>query len=181
MVTGASASLNGTQYRAVATNGAGSATSAAATLSVLVNRYRLYSPVTLEHLYTTDLNEYIVLGESPAWVQEGVASRMHKSPAIVAGTAAVPYYRLYDYVARWHHWTSDRNEYDTLRQRSYRYLAEGIDGYIFLTQVPGTIPWYRLAYPSIPGLHTWTSDQNERDTLVNQRGWIEEQKEYVFP
>jgi uncharacterized protein DUF5648 len=146
-----------------------------------VNRYRLYSRVTQEHLFTTDWNEYNVLGQSSAWIQEGPASKMHNGPVNVGGTAGVPYYRVYDFVSRWHHWTTDRNEYFTLRQNTSRYMAEGVDGYIFLTQVAGTTPWYRLAFPGVPGLHQWTADQNERDTLVNQRGWVEEQRQYVFP
>jgi hypothetical protein len=147
---------------------------------VAVNRYRLYSPITLEHLFTTDFNEYTVLGQSPAWLQEGPASLMHNGPVNVGGQEGVPYYRLYDYISRWHHWTTDRNEYFTLRQLTFRYVAEGVDGYIFPTQVAGTVPWYRLTYPPIPGLHHWTRDLNERNILV-LRGWVEEQREYVFP
>src|SRR5206468_1426919 len=146
----------------------------------LVNRYRLYSPVTLEHLFTTDLNEYTVLGTSPAWIQEGQASQMHIGPANVGGVEAVPYYRLYNVFSRTHHWTTDRNEYFTLRGFTGTYVAEGVDGYIFKTQVTGTTPWYRLFLPGF-AIHTWTADLNERDTLVNQRGWVEEQREYVFP
>jgi hypothetical protein len=147
---------------------------------LLVNRYRLYSPVTLEHLFTTDSNEYNVLGMSPAWIQEGVASHMHLGPANVGGVDAVPYYRVYNLSTRAHHWTTDRNEYFTLRRFTWVYVAEGVDGYIFKTQVSGTTPWYRLLLPGF-GIHTWTADQNERDTLVNQRGWVEEQRQYVFP
>jgi hypothetical protein len=149
---------------------------------VPVDRYRLYSPVTLEHLFTTDLNEYNVLGgQAGVWTQEGAASKMHNGPANIDGVEGKPYYRLYDYILRWHHWTTDRNEYFTLRGFTGRYVAEGVDGYIFPTQVTGTTPWYRLLYPSIAGLHHWTADQNERDTLVNSGFWIEEQKEFVPP
>jgi len=151
------------------------------TPGVLVSRYRLYSPVTLEHLYTTDLNEYNVLGQSGVWQQEGVASQMHNGPATIGGVAAVPYYRLYDKIARWHHWTTDLNEYTVLGANTGRYDQEGIDGYIFKTQVPGTVPFYRLLFKNIAGLHHWTADQNERDTLVGGGAWVEESREYVFP
>jgi hypothetical protein len=145
-----------------------------------VNRYRLYSPITLEHLFTTDLNEYNVLGQTGIWIQEGPASKMFDGPVNIGGVEGVPYYRLYDLVALRHHWTTDRNEYFTLRRSSSRYAAEGVDGYIFLTQVAGSVPWFRLAYPLVPGLHHWTSDVNERNVLVS-RGWVEEAKEYVIP
>ncbi len=147
-----------------------------------VNRYRLYSPVTLEHLFTTDQNEYNVLGASGGtWLQESVASKLHNGPTSVGGVEATPYYRLYDFASRWHHWTTDRNEYFTLRENTGRYNAEGVDGYIFQTQVSGTVPWYRLLYVGIPGLHHWTADQNERNVLVGSGFWVEEARQYVFP
>ena len=147
----------------------------------LVNRYRLYSPVTLEHHFTTDQGEYDFLsGLTGTWIGEGAASRMHNGPVNSSGVEGVPYYRLYDFILRWHHWTTDRNEYFFLRTLTGRYIAEGVDGYIFRTQVSGTVPWYRLTLPSIPGLHHWTSDLGERNHLVSV-GWIEEQQEYVFP
>ena len=146
----------------------------------LIDRYRLYSPVTLEHLYTTDRNEYNVLGGSPFWHQEGVASKLHNGPVTVSGVAAVPYYRVYDKIARWHHWTTDQNEYIVLGGITARYDQEGVDGYIFKTQVAGTVPWYRLLHTAVPGLHHWTTDANERDILLS-RGWIEEAREFVFP
>src|SRR5262249_17868751 len=143
----------------------------------LVNRYRLDSPVTLEHLYTTDFYEYTVLGQNINWVQEGVASLLHNGPANIGGVEATPYYRVYDFINRWHFWTTDRNEYFTLRQYTGRYSAEGVDGYIFPSQVAGTVPWFRLAYSGIPGLHHWTLDQNERNVLLT-RGWVEEDHKY---
>lgn len=147
-----------------------------------VNRYRLYSPITLEHLFTTDFYEYTVLGNTGgAWLQEGPASKMHNGPITIGGVDAVPYYRLYDSITRWHHWTTDRNEYFTLRGFAPRWVAEGVDGYIFPTQVTGTTAWYRLLFPGIAGLHHWTADLYERNTLIGSGFWIEEQREYVPP
>lgn len=148
------------------------------TTGTAVNRYRLYSPVTLEHHFTTDQNEYNVLGtQVGTWIQEGAASKMHNGPMSMSGVEAVPYYRLYDQISKWHHWTTDRNEYFTLRLTPSRYVAEGVDGYIFKTQPSGTTAWYRL---NLGSLHHWTADLNERNTLILQ-GWNEEQKEYVIP
>ena len=106
-ITTAIKALSGVQYRCLVTNSGGTTTSDEATLTVTaptgvrVNRYRLYSPVTLEHLYTTDFHEYTVLGTwYPTWQQEGLASQLHNGPVTVSGVAAVPYYRLYDFVSR---------------------------------------------------------------------------------
>ncbi len=82
----------------------------AITPGTLITRYRLYSPVTLEHLFTTDPNEYSVLGQTGIWVPEGAASHIHNGPTNIGGVEAVPYYRVYDFQSRWHLWTTDRND-----------------------------------------------------------------------
>jgi uncharacterized repeat protein (TIGR01451 family) len=140
-------------------------------------RWRLYSPVTLEHHFTTDLNEYVVLGaQVGTWVQEGQSGRVLDNPGSYNGVAAVPYYRLYNTTTRQHHWTTDPNEYYTLILFP-QYRAEGVDGYLFPTQAPDTIPLYRLLYPfatPVPGLHHWTIDPAEYNALIASFGWVGE-------
>jgi len=141
---------------------------------VPVSRYRLYSPVTLEHHFTTDLNEYNTLGTFVGtWVQENTVGKVLDNPGSFNSVAAVPYYRLYDNATRWHHWTTDANEYYTLGQYP-NWNQEGVDGYLLPTNPSGTTQLYRLNYPYLPGLHHWTIDTNEYTTLINQYGWIGE-------
>ena len=141
-------------------------------------RYRLYNPHTRDHLYTTDANEYAVLPECCAWQPEGAVYRVLQGPGSRGGVDAVPLYRLYAPASLLHHWTTDRNEYDTLP--AYGYVQEGIDGYVFLTPASGTVPLYRLYHPT--GLHVWTTDMNERHTLQHAYGWIDEGiSGYVLP
>src|SRR5262249_34451174 len=147
-----------------------------------VLRYRLYSPVTLEHHYTTDLNEYNTLGTYVGtWVQEGTVGKVLDHPGSFNGVAATPYYRLYDTSVSRHHWTTDPNEYYTLIQFPW-YNAEGVDGYLLPTQPAGTIPLYRLLYPFVAGLHHWTIDPVEYNALITTYGWIGEGGSgYVIP
>ena len=144
----------------------------AAPAGVPVIRWRLYSDITKEHHFTTDLNEYDTLG-AWGWHREGPSGRVLDNPGSYNGVIAVPYYRLYDTRSRWHHWTTDANEYYTLKQFTY-FSAEGVDGYILPTQAPGTIPLYRLLYPPVAGLHHWTIDGYEYQVLTTQRGWVGE-------
>ena len=147
-----------------------------------VLRYRLYSDISKEHHFTTDLNEYNTLGaQTGVWVQEGSVGKVLNNPGSFSGVAATPYYRLYDNNTRWHHWTTDPNEYYTLIEFPW-WSAEGVDGYILPTQAAGTIPLYRLLYPFIGGLHHWTIDTNEYNVLTTQYGWIGEGGSgYVIP
>jgi Zn-dependent metalloprotease len=136
----------------------------------LVNRYRLYSDITKEHHYTTDLNEYNTLG-TWGWVQEGVAHQVYLTNDPVFGQVPVPLYRLYHEGIQQHHWTTDANENAVLP--SYGWTQEGIDGYILASEVSGvTTPLYRLAYAFLP-LHLWTTDLNEYTVLATM-GWIQE-------
>jgi hypothetical protein len=136
-------------------------------------RYRLYNPQSQEHLYTTDQNEYNVLGAGGVWVQEGTAGKVLNNPGSFNGAAATPYYRLYNNFTLWHHWTTDPNEYYTLLTYP-GWGGEGVDGYLLPTQVAGTTPLYRLVYPDGRGLHHWTVDANEYTTLINTYGWVGE-------
>ncbi|HUP30179.1 MAG TPA: hypothetical protein VM122_08410, partial [Usitatibacter sp.] len=139
-----------------------------------VLRYRLYSPVTLEHHFTTDLNEYNVLGGYVGtWVQEGTVGKVLNNPGSFNGVNAIPYFRLYDSNTRWHHWTTDANEYYTLSLFP-SWNAEGVDGYILPTNPAGSTQLYRLLYPFVPGLHHWTIDANEYNVLTTSYGWIGE-------
>jgi ELWxxDGT repeat protein len=139
---------------------------AAATIS----QYRLYSNTTLEHLYTTDSNEYAVLG-TRGWTQEGIAYRMFADGGTYNGVAAVPFYRLYNPGSLQHHWTTDPNETAVLSQSEF-WVYEGIVGYILPTPATGAQALYRLAHAGAQ-LHLWTTDLNEYVTLQG-RGWTAE-------
>ena len=133
-------------------------------------RFRLYSDVTKEHHYTTDLNEYTVL-RTRGWLQEGVAHWVWEDALQVSAVTPVPLYRLYNPQIRQHLWTTDANENAVLPARGW--MQEGVDGYVLPSAVAGvTVPLYRLAYAFLP-IHLWTTDRNEYDVLAT-RGWIQE-------
>jgi uncharacterized delta-60 repeat protein len=137
---------------------------AAATIA----QYRLYSPITNEHLYTTDTNEYAVLG-TRGWVQEGVAYTMFKDGGTYGTQYPIPLYRMYHGGIQQHHWTTDSNEVMVLVGGG-AWSYEGIAGYVLPNADTGTTSLYRLSYAT-PPLHLWTTDLNEKDTLVAVYGW----------
>jgi hypothetical protein len=135
----------------------------------LIPRYRVYNPYNFHHHYTTDPNEYNVLG-SIGWVQEGAACYLHNEMVTTDSVDAVPFYRLYNPNSYEHHWTTDANEYHVLG--TIGWLQEGADGYVFATQVTDSEPLYRLYNPN-NGLHLWTMDANEKNVLIGY-GFIDE-------
>ena len=70
-----------------------------------LTQYRLYLDLTKEHLYTTDLNEYNVLG-TRGWAQEGIAYKMLTN-GTYNGVATAPLFRLYHPGILQHFWTTD--------------------------------------------------------------------------
>jgi hypothetical protein len=146
----------------------------------LVTRYRLYSPGTFEHLYTTDLNEYNTLPACCAWQAEGAIYKVFSGPGSFGGVAAVPYYRLYNPFSHQHHWTTDANENNILP--TVGWVKEGTDGYILPSAVAGAVPLYRLYLNAAGGLHLWTTDLNEANFLTSHNGWVNEGiAGYVLP
>ena len=86
--------------------------------------YRLYHVGILQHLWTTDKNEYDVLGLN-GWVQEGI-DRYIMDRAVPGQT--VPLYRLAHSVLPIHLWTTDANEYVVLKDRGW--IQEGVAGHV---------------------------------------------------
>ena len=121
------------------------------------NVYRLYNSGLKVHLYTTDSNEYAVLGER-GWSQEGIAFKSAKE-----GT---PVYRLYNEELKVHLYTTDANEYAVLATRGWR--QEGVA----FNSVKDGVPVYRL-YNAGLKKHLYTTDSNEYKVLAT-RGWKQE-------
>jgi len=135
-----------------------------------VPQYRLFNSVTHEHLYTTDTNEYNVLGAN-GWTQEGQAYQMFTSTGVYNGTQVVPLFRLYHPQSQQHLWSTDPNEASVLGETP-DWVYEGINGYMLPGPVAGTVPLYRLFLASLR-VHLWTTDQNEYDVL-GAGGWVQE-------
>ena len=138
--------------------------------SGIVTVWRLFLPQLGEHLFTTDLNEYNMLGNG-GWSREGIAFRMFDKPGLYAGAPTVPLFRLFDRSTGLHHWTADAHEASVLAsQPSWDY--EGPIGDLLAGPVTGAVPMYRLVLTGT-AFHLWTIDPNEHKTLQT-KGWKSE-------
>jgi len=137
--------------------------------------YRLFSPVTKEHLYTSDVNEYNTLA-TEGWDQEGLAWNDYNGLVTISGVTTIPVYRLYNIPEQQHLWTTDPNEYNTLKNFVGTWSVDGIAGYIFPTVVVSSTALYRMSWPFDPAadIHLWTTDLNEYDTDTSVYGWTME-------
>jgi len=139
----------------------------------LVPLYRMYSPVTLEHLLTTDANEYAFWGAN-GWNRESDVyppDQILNGNYSLQGVNAVPFYRVYFSPTLQHLWTIGRNEYFTLREVG-GYSSDGPIGQVFPSQVTGTTALYRLSHMFLP-IHLWTDGLNEY-TYLSTHGWTAE-------
>ena len=123
-----------------------------------VTMYRLYNPISYEHLYTADANERNVLSRGD-WTYEGIAWTAPKK-------SSIPVFRLYNPVLGDHHYTTSTNERDTLKRYGWRY--EGIGWY---SDNAKRVPIYRQFHPGLrTGSHNFTKSKYENDYLVKV-GW----------
>jgi parallel beta-helix repeat protein len=147
-----------------------------------VNLLRLNNVATGEHLLTTDQHEYDVLSTPPSpWLGEGRVGGLMNGPATLAGFETVPFYRMFRTDNGFHFWTSDRNEYFTLRNGNV-FFAEKHMGYLYppppitapttpcSAVTPGTTEMRRLSNKT-NGTHLYSTSLNEYTVLVASGQW----------
>ena len=127
--------------------------------------YRLYSPITHEHLFTADKNERDTLYLTGAWGYEGVAW-------YASGPEGEPVYRLYNTCSQNHLYTMSQNEINTLLSMpGTDWIIDNNGNPVFYSA--GTENVYRLYNYELKGMHLLTTDANEYNVLATV-GWDQE-------
>lgn len=128
--------------------------------------FRMYNPLSGEHLFTGDANEVETIRHGE-WVYEGKAWYSPSTPE----NQTMPVYRLYNKYSGDHHYTMDTNEVNVLTSQD-GWVSEGI---FFYSNPNNAIPVYRLFNPKATfATHLYTTDAHEADVLASQNGWINE-------
>jgi surface protein len=134
--------------------------------------YRMYNPITSEHLFTTDESEYQSLTKHN-WKQEGGAWTAPKS-------GAVGVYRLYNpglgaLAKMSHHYTTDKSEAENLvRNHGWVYDFGGQPAFYSAEDSTGALDGASAVYRLYNGglsAHHYTLDSSENSSLIKRYGW----------
>ncbi len=120
--------------------------------------YRLYSPRTNDHFYTTSSTERSA-ALNGGYTSEGVGAYVYS----VVATGRAPLYRLYNPRSGKHFYTANADERAAVISGGFG--DEGIAGYIHPAQETGSAPLYRLYNPRA-NKHFYTLNTAERDAVV---------------
>lgn len=127
--------------------------------SSTIDVYRLYNRATMEHLYTTDAYERMVLLRN-GWVNEGIGWVAPKQ-------SFSPVFRLCNLISNEHIYTADRNEYKVLSNNGWR--DEGI---CWFSDDEQRVAIHRQFNPAAGlGAHHYTTSAHESKVLTTERGW----------
>ncbi|MDE5757594.1 MAG: hypothetical protein K2H85_03165, partial [Allobaculum sp.] len=125
--------------------------------------YRFYNTITGEHFYTASEEERNALMEESRWNNEGQGW-------IAPEVSNFPIYRVCNPNSGEHHFTIDKNEYETLQTLGWK--GEGVGYYSAHSSKGDIVSLYRLYNPQAKdaGSHHYTASVEERDDLVKE-GW----------
>ena len=150
--------------------------------------YRYWAPRQVDHFYTTNANEIGTTRRGQTgrhgYISEGIQCYLQSNRV----ACSVPLYRYWKPQGSDHFYTTNANEIGTTvhgRVGRHGYRSEGIVGYCYPYQVPGTVPLYRYWKPH--GVdHFYTTNINEIGTAVPGRlgrhGYVAEGVQcYVLP
>lgn len=100
-------------------------------------------------------------------------------------TGTLPLYRFYKGgVASDHFYTTSQADIDTVYSLGFSF--ERVEGYLFTTQIAGTLPMYRLSRCVVVNNacdleHRYTISENARQSLVNAGWGLDRVEGYAFP
>ncbi len=137
--------------------------------------YMAYAASTTDHFYTQDQNEYDY-AQTIGFQGQGIVAYLEYTQIRGLDSNAMPYltkpfHRFYHAQNTDHFYTSD--EYEASLVVGWGWVYEGVEGYIYDIQVPGTVPLHRLNKTNQMTQdhdHFYTASEAERIAKINQ-GW----------
>lgn len=132
--------------------------------------YETYSAGATNHLYTMNYSEAHVSTTSHGYANLRTAFYLERNPQV----HTTPLYRYYKGAPQNHHaYATDTFPQDRANTVALGYTYEGVAGYIYTTQVPGSLPLYRLSRHNAgtsDRLTKFTTSDSEKNSL-QASGW----------
>jgi len=130
--------------------------------------YQTYSSAVNDYFYTVLASDRDIAINTYGYVNAGIAARVEST--LIGGS--LPFKRFYKYLPQTDHfYTTSATEEAFVRDNGW--VFERVEGYIYPTQKPGTVPFYRVSrwYPSTGDLeHFYTTSASTRASYLAQ-GW----------
>lgn len=124
--------------------------------------YRAYNAAAQYHFLTSNWLEFL------ATLSRGLSDESTGQSGFALGTRKLDtnteLFRLRNPSTGRHYYTQNAEERNVLINIGWTY--EKVEGFIFTTQVPGTVPVYRL-YNRLSGTHLFTEASSVRDAILN--------------
>ncbi|KAJ7802491.1 hypothetical protein B0H14DRAFT_2892134 [Mycena olivaceomarginata] len=145
-------------------------------ISELAPFYQVYIPSITAHIYTIyDFNITSFIVGNPGTTFLGVAAFIFANPE----PSTVPFFCLRSATSTAYFYTTNQTERDAARASGFTDFMTV--GYIYPTQVCGTVPLYRLHFVAANADYMYTTSAAERDNAVlNLRFIYEGVAGYVF-
>jgi hypothetical protein len=107
-----------------------------------------------------------------AWHVVGSKFEVYTAPITIDNVAAEPNYELYAKASHQYFFTTDRSTYLSL-QAGGKWTGRGVANYLLPSQIPASVPLYRLARAKSALIDVWTTSQSEYN-LLSRKGWVGE-------
>lgn len=142
--------------------------------------YETYSAGATNHLYTMNYSEAYGSTTNHGYANIRTAFYLERNPQ----AQTTPLYRYYKGAPQTHHaYATDTFPQDRANTVALGYTYEGIAGYVYTTQVPGSLPLYRLSKHNAgtsDRLTKFTISESEKSSLTAS-GWAFEHIQGYVP
>ncbi|KAJ7776253.1 hypothetical protein B0H16DRAFT_1003571 [Mycena metata] len=134
----------------------------------LVPLFEIYAPANTVHFYTVDDSTITSAMQSDVYTFNGVAALIFPTTE----PSTVPFFCLVNTGISTFFYTTSATERSSALASGYS--DDGIAGYVYPTQICGSVPLYRAHFIGANADYLYTTSAAERDNAVLNQGFVDE-------